>query len=44
MKASTRQNINLYVDKNEAGGLEAALAAVLSGVAIRLREVVFPIN
>lgn len=44
MKASTRQNINLYVKRNKAGGVEAALAVVLSGVAIRLQEVVFPIN
>lgn len=36
VKASTRQNINLYVKRNKAGGLEAALAVVLSGVAIRL--------
>lgn len=44
VKASTRQNINLYVNGNKAGGLEAASAVMLSGVAIRLREVVFPIN
>lgn len=36
VKASTRQDINLYVKRNKAGGLEAALAVVLSGVAIRL--------
>lgn len=36
MKASTRQTLNLYVNRNKAGGLVAALAVMLSGVAIRL--------
>lgn len=44
VKASTRQNINLYVNRNKAGGLEAALAVLPSGVAVGLWEVVLPIN
>lgn len=44
VKASTRQNINLYVNRTKAGGLEAALVVMLLGVAIKHQEVVVPIN
>lgn len=44
VKGSTRQNINLYVNRAKAGGLEAILVVMLVGVAIKHQEVVFPIN
>ena len=31
VKGSTRQNINLYVNRTKAGGLEAALVVILVG-------------
>lgn len=31
VKGSTRQNINLYVNRTKAGGLEAALVVMLMG-------------
>lgn len=41
VKGSTQQNINLYVNRAKAGGLEAILVVMLVGVAIKHQEVVF---
>lgn len=44
VKGSTRQNINLYVNRTKAWGLGAALAVMLVGVIVKRQEVVIPIN